>query len=61
LCTTPFVELAHRQAEALGMPDLPVMLIVQRLADRSMSELEELVDEAFDAMCAALTSARPVE
>jgi hypothetical protein len=59
LCTTPFVDLAHRQAEALGMPDLPVVLIVQRLADRSMDELETLVDEAFDAMCVALTGSVP--
>ena len=61
MCTTPFVELAHRQAESLGMPDLPVVLIVQRLADRTMVELEDLVDEAFDAMCAALTSPARVE
>ena len=59
MCTSPFVELAHRQAEALGLPDLPVVLIVQRLADRSMAELEELVDQAFDAMCAALTTTVP--
>ena len=43
------------------MPDLPVVLIVQRLADRTMADLEDLVDEAFDAMCAAMTSPARVE
>jgi hypothetical protein len=54
LCTTPFVELAHRQAEAFGMPELPVVLIAERLADRTMAELEALIDQAFRALCAAL-------
>jgi hypothetical protein len=33
-----------------------VVLIAQRLADRTMDELTALVDEAFDAMCAALVA-----
>jgi hypothetical protein len=59
LCTTPFIELAHRQAEGLGLPSLPIVHIPQRLADRSWEELEGLVDDAIDDICAAVTVASP--
>jgi hypothetical protein len=38
------------------MPDLPIVLIMQRLADRTQDELGALIDHAFESMCAALLS-----
>lgn len=59
LCTSPFVELAHRQARSLGMPEIPVVHIRERLADRTMDELRELVDDALEDIVAAVVIKAP--
>lgn len=38
----------------MGMADVPVVHIVERLADRSIEELEGLAEQALDSVCAAL-------
>ena len=42
------------------MPDLPVVHIRLRLADRTPAELEMLIDEKFDDICAAVVQPEPL-
>lgn len=48
------MHLARSQATWLGLPELPVVHIERRLADRSHHELEELVDAALGDIRAAI-------
>jgi hypothetical protein len=51
------MRLARRQAGMFGCPELPIVHIPARLADRTSDEIAALARGAVDAVIAALTSA----
>jgi len=55
LCTTPFARLAKELSNSLGMPELPVVLLRERLVDRTLDELDALATEALPRIVQALT------
>ena len=51
-----FTLAAAVQAEALGMPDLPVVCLPHPIQDRTDDEMRALADDAIDAILKALIS-----
>lgn len=54
VCTTPFSHLARHMAESLGAPELPIVLLEQRLADRMPEELEAMARSSVEDIVCAL-------
>jgi hypothetical protein len=57
LCTTPFARLAAEISDSLGMADLTVVLLRERLADRTLDEIDALAMDALPRIVSSLAKA----
>lgn len=55
LVSTAFVTLARAQATALGVPDLPLVVVPHPMADRQAPEVHAIADRATPLVMRALT------
>ena len=50
LCTQPFLKLGKTQAQVLGVPDLPLILIPHPLGGISLEQVEGRAQHALPAL-----------
>jgi hypothetical protein len=56
ICTSPFATLAKRLSVSFGMPELPIVILEERLADRTLDEINVLAARALPSVVAGLTA-----
>jgi hypothetical protein len=60
LCTEPFETMARVEAEGMGLPELPIVVVPHPLMTRTPAELKAIADSLLAAVVqAALQAERP--
>ncbi|MBI3966340.1 MAG: hypothetical protein HY329_11970 [Chloroflexi bacterium] len=56
LCSTPFVAMAKAEAAALGLPDLPIIVVDHPLGGQPPDVVEVRADQAISRLLEAVTA-----